>query len=91
MLLTNLMSLVENGVSMPNKLVSDGICRSESGENNCTAELQLDGTVQYNTPANYTIIIIIYGRLQKFVNQKHFLLACDHYQGCVDVCVCVSN
>uniref|UniRef100_A0A8C8IR82 Inositol 1,4,5-trisphosphate receptor n=1 Tax=Oncorhynchus tshawytscha TaxID=74940 RepID=A0A8C8IR82_ONCTS len=35
---------LENGVSMANKLVSDGMCRSESGENNCTTELQVDGT-----------------------------------------------
>ncbi|CDQ95552.1 unnamed protein product, partial [Oncorhynchus mykiss] len=33
---------LENGVSMPNKLVSDGMCQSESGENNCTTELQVD-------------------------------------------------
>lgn len=48
MLLPNLMSFIENGASVANELVSAGMCQSETGENNCTTELQVEGTVQYS-------------------------------------------
>ncbi|CAB1315098.1 unnamed protein product, partial [Coregonus sp. 'balchen'] len=58
--------ILENGASMPNKLVSDGMCRSESGENNCTTELQVDGTeplfaarVIYDLLFFFMVIIIV--------------------------------
>ncbi|CAB1353943.1 unnamed protein product [Coregonus sp. 'balchen'] len=38
--------ILENGASVANELVSAGMCRSETGENNCTTELQVEDLVE---------------------------------------------